>query len=271
MDLTKPDRKPRVMVAKIGLDGHGRGVYVVAHGLRQAGMEVIYTGLRQTPAAVARSAVQEGVDVIGVSSMVGAHLSIVRKLKKELEASNASEIPIIIGGIIPEEDYELLLAEGVRKIFPPGAQVKEMVHFIHSILEGPGWVSEVPGSLMGRGIERLNLTGSKCNQCGQIFFPVRRNCPRCMDEHSVEPVELSDRGALQSFVLASVAPAGYEVPHAQGYIDLYKEGPRIFSLLTDYGDGTRLKVGCEMGLKIIRRGVDAKNRVIVGYRFKPLP
>lgn len=271
MDVTGPDRKPRVLVAKIGLDGHGRGVYVVAHGLRQAGMEVIYTGLRQTPAAVARIAIQEDVDVIGVSSMVGAHLSIIRKLRRELEALNASDIPMIIGGIIPEEDYEPLLAEGVRKIFPPGAQVKDIVQCIHSVLEGPEWVPEVPGSLMGRGIERLRLTGSKCSECGRVFFPTRRNCPRCMDENSIRPVQLSDRGTLQSFVVASVAPPGHEVPHAQGYVHLYEDGPRIFSLLTDYGDGTRLKMGCEMGLKIIRRGVDEQNRVIVGYRFKPLP
>lgn len=270
MDITKPDRKPRALVAKIGLDGHGRGVYVVAHGLRQAGMEVIYTGLRQTPAVVARAAIQEDVDVIGVSSMVGAHLSIVRKLRKELEALNASDIPIIIGGIIPEEDYGPLLAEGVSKIFPPGAQVKDIVQYIRRVLEGPAWVAEIPGSLMGKAIEGLYLMGSKCNQCGQIFFPSRRNCPRCMDENATETVQLSDRGALQSFVVAGVAPPGYEVPHAQGYIDLYEEGPRIFSLLTDYGDGTRLEVGCEMGLKIIRRGVDEENKAIVGYRFKPL-
>lgn len=137
MDVTRADRKPRVLVAKIGLDGHGRGVYVVAHGLRQVGMEVIYSGLRQTPAAIARIAIQEDVDVIGVSSMVGAHLSIIRKLRRELEALNASDISIIIGGIIPEEDYEPLLAEGVRKIFPPGSQVKDIVQCIHSILECP--------------------------------------------------------------------------------------------------------------------------------------
>ena len=82
MDIKKQNRTPRVVVAKIGLDGHSRGAYVVAHGLRHAGMEVIYTGIRQTPASVARTAIQEDVDVIGISSMVGAHISIVKKLTR---------------------------------------------------------------------------------------------------------------------------------------------------------------------------------------------
>jgi methylmalonyl-CoA mutase C-terminal domain/subunit len=136
MDMNKPDRRPRVLIAKIGLDGHSRGAYVVAHGLRQAGMEVIYTGIRQTPASVARTAVQEDVDVIGISSMVGAHLSSVKKLTQELEGLKASDIPIVIGGIIPDEDYEQLQALGVRRIFPPGSEVKEIVQYIHSVIEG---------------------------------------------------------------------------------------------------------------------------------------
>lgn len=136
MDMNKPDRRPRVLIAKIGLDGHSRGAYVVAHELRQAGMEVIYTGIRQTSASVARTAVQEDVDVIGISSMVGAHLSIVKKLTQELEGLKASDIPIIIGGIIPDEDYDQLQALGVRKIFPPGSEVTEIVQYIHSVIEG---------------------------------------------------------------------------------------------------------------------------------------
>lgn len=133
--MKKPARRPRVLVAKIGLDGHSRGIYVVAHGLRQAGMEVICTGIRQTPASVAKTAIQEDVDVIGISSMVGAHLSIVKKLVAELNTLNASDIPVIIGGIIPEEDYDPLRALGVSKIFPPGSEVREIVHYIQSLLE----------------------------------------------------------------------------------------------------------------------------------------
>ncbi len=270
MDMKRPDRRPRVLIGKIGLDGHSRGAYVVAHGLRQAGMEVIYSGIRQSPASVARAAVQEDVDVIGISSMVGAHLSIIKKLRKELEGIGASDIPIIVGGIIPEEDYDPLLAQGAGRIFPPGSEVKEMVQYIHAVLEGPLWVPEVPGSLTGREVDGLQLLGSKCEKCGHVYFPSRRNCPLCMDEHFLKPVPLGDKGTLQSFVVAGVAPPGYEVPHAQGYIDLHGDGPRIFSLLTDYGDGSRLGIGCEMGLKIIRLGKDKENKATVGYRFRPI-
>jgi uncharacterized OB-fold protein len=106
--------------------------------------------------------------------------------------------------------------------------------------------------------------------CGQVYFPLRRNCPCCLGDRAVKPVELSDRGTLQTFVVASVAPPGYSVPHAQGYIDLSGEGPRIFSLLTDYENPSNLKIGGKMGLKIVRLGRDKENRVIVGYRFRPL-
>lgn len=136
MDIKSSERRPRVLVAKIGLDGHSRGAFVVAHGLRDAGMEVIYTGLRQTPAQVANAAVQEAVDVIGISSMVGAHLTIVRKLRQALAALGASDIPIIIGGIIPGEEHDVLLAQGVRKIFPPGSQVKDVIRYILSLKSG---------------------------------------------------------------------------------------------------------------------------------------
>ncbi len=135
MDMRKPPLKPRVVVAKIGLDGHSRGAYVVAHGLKRAGMEVIYTGLRQTPAAVAHTAVQEAADAIGVSSMVGAHLTIVKKLRKALDELNASDIPIIIGGIIPEEDYKALEATGVDRIFPAGTNMDRIASYISALVE----------------------------------------------------------------------------------------------------------------------------------------
>jgi uncharacterized OB-fold protein len=131
-------------------------------------------------------------------------------------------------------------------------------------------VAEVPGSLAGRNIEELRLFGSRCNQCGQAYFPSRRNCPRCLDDKFIEQILLSDQGNLQTFVVASVAPPGYSVPHAQGYIDLPGNGPRIFSILTDYGDGSSLRIGCKMGLKIVKLGRDKENRVVAGYRFKPL-
>src|SRR4051812_10430329 len=120
MDVSSLPRKPRVLVGKVGLDGHNRGAYVVAHGLRQLGFEVIYTGLRQKAATIARTAVQEDVDVIGISSMVGAHVAIVKRVRAELEKLDALDIAITIGGIIPPDDFEELHALGVKRIFPTG-------------------------------------------------------------------------------------------------------------------------------------------------------
>jgi len=267
--MKKTDRIPRVLVAKIGLDGHSRGAQVVAHGLRDAGMEVIYTGIRQTPAGVARTTIEESVDVIGISSMVGAHVAIMKKLRKELEKLNATDIPVILGGIIPEEDYDQLRQLGASAIFPPGSELKEMIRSIQEMAKANEWISEVPGTLAGKNLDDLHLLGTRCEQCGQVYFPSRRNCPHCLDDRSIKQIPLSDEGTLQTFVVASMAPPGYSVPHAQGYIDLTGEGPRIFSLLTDYGEPPNLKVGCMMSLKVIRLGRDRKNRVIVGYRFRP--
>jgi len=268
--MKKTDRIPRVLVAKIGLDGHSRGAQVVAYGLRDAGMEVIYTGIRQTPAGVARTAIEEGVDVIGISSMVGAHVAIMKKLRRELEKLSATDIPLILGGIIPEEDYDQLLQLGASAIFPPGSELKEMIHSINEMAKANEWISEVSGTLAGGHLDDLHLLGTQCEQCGQTYFPSRRNCPHCLDDRSIKQIPLSDEGTLQTFVVASMAPSGYSVPHAQGYIDLSEKGPRIFSLLTDYGESSNLKIGCMMNLKIVRLGKDRENRVIVGYRFRPL-
>ncbi len=270
MGMKKTDRIPRVLVAKIGLDGHSRGAQVVAHGLRDAGMEVVYTGIRQTPAGVARTAIEESVDVIGISSMVGAHVAITKKLRKELEKLNATDIPVILGGIVPEEDYDQLRQLGVSAIFPPGSELKEMIQSIQEMAKANEWISEVPGTLAGKNLDDLHLLGTRCERCWQVYFPSRRNCPHCLDDCSIKQILLSDEGTLQTFVVASMAPPGYSVPHAQGYIDLSEKGPRIFSLLTDYGESSNLKVGCMMSLKVIRLGRDRENRVIVGYRFSPL-
>lgn len=135
---------------------------------------------------------------------------------------------------------------------------------------GEDWVPEVPGSLTGRYPEELHLAGSRCDRCGQVYFPSRKNCPNCLDDHPLRLVQLRDAGRLHTFVVAEVAPPGYSVPHAQGYIDLSGEGPRVFSLLTDYENPSNLKIGGKMGLKIVQLGRDKENRVIVGYRFRPL-
>jgi methylmalonyl-CoA mutase, C-terminal domain len=120
----------RVLLTKLGLDGHDRGIKVVASALRDAGMEVIYTGLWQTPEQVASAAADEDVDVIGVSLLSGAHLTLVPQLLSLLDEQGVSHIPTIVGGIIPQEDATVLLAAGVAKVFGPGTTADELVEFI---------------------------------------------------------------------------------------------------------------------------------------------
>jgi methylmalonyl-CoA mutase, C-terminal domain len=120
----------RVLVAKPGLDGHDRGAKVIARALRDAGMEVIYTGLRQTPEQIIETAIQEDVDVIGLSILSGAHMYIFPKIFQLLEEKNMSDILVIAGGIIPNEDIIELKKIGIREIFTPGTDTKKIVEFI---------------------------------------------------------------------------------------------------------------------------------------------
>jgi len=269
MDVTNLPRRPRVLVGKIGLDGHNRGAYVVAHGLREHGIEVIYTGLRQTAATVASAAVQEDVDCIGISSMVGAHVSLVKRLRAELEKRNALDIPITIGGIIPPEDFQELKALGVQRIYPPGTEVKEIAQYVHSLVEEKEWRCAVPGTLKGRTLSQLELIGTACSACGKTFFPKRRNCPHCLDDAAVSEVALPKTGTLQSFVVTKAAPPGYSVPHAQGYVTLGEGGPTLFTLLTDYDEKT-LKAGSLMELTCVETGQCGDSEPIIGYRFRPV-
>jgi methylmalonyl-CoA mutase C-terminal domain/subunit len=124
------DHPLRVLVAKPGLDGHDRGAKVVARALRDAGMEVIYTGLRQTPAQIAAAAVQEDVDCVGISILSGAHNVLVPETLEELKTRGGADIPVFVGGIIPEKDIESLLKMGIRKIFLPGSSTRDIVSFI---------------------------------------------------------------------------------------------------------------------------------------------
>jgi methylmalonyl-CoA mutase C-terminal domain/subunit len=126
------DRKIRILVAKPGLDGHDRGARVVAYGLRDAGFEVIYTGLRQSPEQIAAAAVQEDVDVIGLSILSGAHLALTRKLFETLEAQGAADIPILVGGLIPEDDKRALEEMGVAEVFTAGTPISSIASFIES-------------------------------------------------------------------------------------------------------------------------------------------
>ncbi|MHB1628605.1 MAG: methylmalonyl-CoA epimerase [Bacilli bacterium] len=126
------NRPIRVLVAKPGLDGHDRGALIVAQGLRDAGMEVIYTGLRQTVAQIVAAAVDEDVDCIGLSSLSGAHMSLFPALLDELQKEGANDILVIGGGVIPPADVRALKALGIAEIFTPGSTVTEMADFIRS-------------------------------------------------------------------------------------------------------------------------------------------
>lgn len=120
----------RVLVAKPGLDGHDRGAKVVARALRDAGMEVIYTGLRQTPEQIVESAIQEDVDVIGLSILSGAHNVIFPRIMELLKEKNALDIMVIAGGVIPAEDVPYLKEIGIKEIFTPGTPTSKIVEFI---------------------------------------------------------------------------------------------------------------------------------------------
>ncbi|MCX8024592.1 MAG: cobalamin B12-binding domain-containing protein [Thermanaerothrix sp.] len=120
-------RKIRVLIAKPGLDGHDRGAKVVARALRDAGMEVIYTGLRQTPEMIAEAALQEDVDVVGLSILSGAHMSLVPRVLELLRANGQEHVLVFVGGIIPEEDVPALLAMGVKAVYGPGTPTQTIV------------------------------------------------------------------------------------------------------------------------------------------------
>jgi methylmalonyl-CoA mutase, C-terminal domain len=123
-------RKIRVLIAKPGLDGHDRGAKVVARALRDAGMEVIYTGLRQTPTMIAEAALQEDVDVVGLSILSGAHMGLVPRILAEMEERGLDDLPLFVGGIIPQDDQPQLKEMGVREVFGPGTNTRVIVDFI---------------------------------------------------------------------------------------------------------------------------------------------
>ena len=125
------DRKYRILIAKPGLDGHDRGAKVVARALRDAGFEVIYTGLRQTPEQIAAAAVQEDVDVVGLSILSGAHNALLPEVTRLLAEEGADDILVFAGGIIPEKDIPGLEEKGVEAIFLPGTSTAEIVEFLH--------------------------------------------------------------------------------------------------------------------------------------------
>ena len=130
MSATERRRPIRILVAKPGLDGHDRGAKVVAAALRDAGMEVIYTGLHQTPEMIANAAVQEDVDVVGLSILSGAHMTLFPRVRKLLEEAGRRDVLLIGGGIIPQEDVTALQREGIARLFGPGTPSSDIVDYI---------------------------------------------------------------------------------------------------------------------------------------------
>ena len=129
------DKKIIVLIAKPGLDGHDRGAKIIARSLRDAGMEVIYTGLRRTPEQIVNSVIQEDVDVVAVSILSGAHNHLLPKITKLLKESGADNILVTAGGVIPEKDFDYLKENGVKGIFTPGTPTSDVVDFIKSNME----------------------------------------------------------------------------------------------------------------------------------------
>ena len=130
--MTETDRKIRILIAKPGLDGHDRGAKVVARALRDAGFEVIYTGLRQTPDQIAEAALQEDVDVVGLSILSGAHMRLFPEIMELLKKKGIDNALVIAGGIIPEDDIKPLKKLGIKEIFGPGTPTTEIIEFIRN-------------------------------------------------------------------------------------------------------------------------------------------
>jgi len=132
-----PDRPVKVLIAKPGLDGHDRGAKVLARGLRDEGFEVVYTGLRQTPEMVATAALQEDVDVVGLSILSGAHMTLVPRICKLLQDSKMDDVLVVVGGIIPDDDVAALKEAGVAATFGPGTTIAEVATFLRANARQP--------------------------------------------------------------------------------------------------------------------------------------
>lgn len=139
MNLTMGTNRPsrtgpiRVLAAKVGLDGHDRGIKVIARALRDAGMEVIYSGLFRTPEEVARMAVDEDVDVVAISILSGAHNTLIPEVLRQLQRLGAGEVPVVVGGTISDEDAAFLASQGVRGVFGPGTDLSAIVEYLREV------------------------------------------------------------------------------------------------------------------------------------------
>jgi methylmalonyl-CoA mutase, C-terminal domain len=136
-DQPESRRKIRVVVAKPGLDGHDRGAKIIARALRDAGMEVIYTGLHQTPEQIAETVIQEDADAVGLSILSGAHMTLVPRVVQLLEAKQAGDVIVIVGGTIPSDDIPELKKLGIAEVFTPGASTQEIIDFVRGAVR-PG-------------------------------------------------------------------------------------------------------------------------------------
>jgi methylmalonyl-CoA mutase C-terminal domain/subunit len=131
------ERRLRVVIAKPGLDGHDRGAKVIARALRDAGMEVIYTGLHQTPEQIVETVLQEDADAVGISILSGAHMTLVPRIVELLGARGAGDVPVVVGGTIPAADIVELKRRGVAEVFTPGAPTADIVAFLRATLSSP--------------------------------------------------------------------------------------------------------------------------------------
>ena len=136
--MTQEANPIRVLVAKPGLDGHDRGAKIIARALRDAGMEVIYTGIRQTPEMIVQAAAQEDVGVVGLSILSGAHLEIVPRIMELLRSQGMEDVLVVLGGIVPEQDREPLAQMGVAAVFGPGTSTQQIVEYIRSTGQSSG-------------------------------------------------------------------------------------------------------------------------------------
>lgn len=135
MSNAVPEKKIRVLVAKPGLDGHDRGAKVVARALRDAGMEVIYTGLRQTPEMIAEAALQEDVDIVGLSILSGAHMALAPRVMELLKHNGQTDVKVFIGGIVPDEDVPRLMELGITGVYGPGALTEDIIKDIRNAVQ----------------------------------------------------------------------------------------------------------------------------------------
>ncbi len=135
--MVQDSRPVRVLVAKPGLDGHDRGAKVIARALRDAGMEVIYTGIRQTPQMIVQAAAQEDVEVLGLSILSGAHMELLPEIMRLLREQEMDDVLVVLGGIVPEEDRQPLADLGVNAVFGPGASTQQIVDYIRDGVRGP--------------------------------------------------------------------------------------------------------------------------------------